>query len=227
MKRLEKIMYLVLVVLCLGHGVIAQETIPVKAPLEAAEQLVDDAKSTSVKFGNGSAVGSQGEVKPEKSSEEIPSNYKKNDIDRFENKQFPTKSDSVGSVVPKAAGKPLVDMWKLSLSCFLVLSLLVGFLYILKKFTAKYAGIKNDDVIRVVSRVPVDTKNSLMMVRVYEDELLVSVGQNGIQLLSRFNQIENEDDLIAEEKEKAEKEAKDKAVFEKVFERGVDVEEVK
>jgi flagellar biogenesis protein FliO len=46
------------------------------------------------------------------------------------------------------------------------------------------------------------------MVRVYEDELLLGVGQDGINLLSRFNPIDNEDELVARQKEKLSKEKK-------------------
>jgi len=126
-----------------------------------------------------------------------------------------------GAVAGSDRVKPLVSMWKLALSTLLVLSLLVGFLYVLKKFGAKYAGIKTDDIIRVTSKVQVDSKNSLMMLRVYEDELLVGVGDNGITLLSRFNQIENEDELIADEKVKQEQ-----VVFEKTFVANVDSEDI-
>jgi len=221
MKRLGKIIQVVLVALCLGTVAIAQDAkeIPVNAPQEMAEEIVEITKSSE----SGGKVSDSEDVSREKDYE-----HTKQAKDKFEFEQFDNDTPELKSGDgPTAGGKPLVNMWKLSFSSLLVLLLLVGFLYILKKLTAKYAGIKNDDVIRVVSRVQVDTKNSLMMVRVYEDELLVSVGHNGIQLLSRFNQIENEDDLIAEEKANAEKEAKDKAVFEKVFEKGVDVEEVK
>jgi len=221
MKRLDKMIQVVLIALCLGTVAIAQDVkeISVKAPLEAPTDKVKSSGSESVSSG----AREEGEASAEK--EYV---HTKQTKDKFDFKQFDNETPELESGDgPTAGGKPLVNMWKLSFSSLLVLLLLVGFLYILKRLTAKYAGIKNDDVIRVVSRVQVDTKNSLMMVRVYEDELLVSVGHNGIQLLSRFNQIENEDDLIAEEKANAEKEAKDKAVFEKVFEKGVDVEEVK
>lgn len=121
-----------------------------------------------------------------------------------------------------SANSGMMSLWKLSFSAFFVLALLCGFLYLLKKFGAKYVGIKTDDIIRISSRVQLDSKNTLMMLRVYEDEILISIGPNGINLLSRFNQIENEDELIAEEKALMEKK-----VFEKVLANEIAVEEVK
>jgi flagellar biogenesis protein FliO len=97
---------------------------------------------------------------------------------------------------------------KFLLATLFVIGLLLLFLYFLKQLSMKYGGLKSDDIIRVISKVHVDQKNSLIMVRVYEDELLLGVGQDGINLLSRFNPIDNEDELVARQKEKLSKEKK-------------------
>ena len=150
-------------------------------------------------------------------------NYEKSKEDifnfgQFENKESNSESET-GDAVIRETG--IISIWKLSISSLFVLSLLIGFLFLLKKFGAKYAGIKTDDIIRITSRVQVDSKNTLMMLRVYEDEMLVGVGQNGIQLLSRFNQIDNEDDLISDEKTNQNKQA-----FEKAFSKGIEIEDI-
>ncbi len=69
-------------------------------------------------------------------------------------------------------------------------------LYAIKKWGRKFTGIENEATIKIIARNHIDTKNSLIVARVYEEEILIGVGANGITLLSRFSPI-GEDEIEA------------------------------
>ncbi len=69
-------------------------------------------------------------------------------------------------------------------------------LYAIKKWGRKFTGLENEATIKIIARNHIDTKNSLVVARVYEEEVLLGVGANGITLLSRFSPI-GEDEIEA------------------------------
>ncbi len=82
--------------------------------------------------------------------------------------------------------KPEVDisMWKYMLSLLLVLGLIAFFFFGLKKLTRKLGG-GGYGSLQVVRRLQLDGKNYLVMVKFHEEEILLSVGPNGTNLISR------------------------------------------
>ncbi len=71
-----------------------------------------------------------------------------------------------------------------------------GVLYAIKRWGKKFTGLENEATIKIIARNHIDTKNSLVVARVYEEEVLLGVGANGITLLSRFSPI-GEDEIEA------------------------------
>ena len=69
-------------------------------------------------------------------------------------------------------------------------------LYAIQKWGRKFTGLENEATIKIIARNHIDTKNSLVVARVYEEEVLLGVGANGITLLSRFSPI-GEDEIEA------------------------------
>ena len=88
-------------------------------------------------------------------------------------------------------------MLKTCLSLAAVIGLIVLIFYILKKVNGRiYTNGKNNPM-RVFSRLPLDNKNYLTLVRVYEEEFLLSVGPNGSTVVARYaliDQEKNDDD---------------------------------
>ncbi len=87
-------------------------------------------------------------------------------------------------------------VFKLIVSFVLLFGVLGGVIYALKRWGKRFTGLENNATIKVVSRSHLDGKNYLVVVRVYEEEMLLGVGNNGINLLSRFSPI-GEDEIEA------------------------------
>lgn len=80
--------------------------------------------------------------------------------------------------------------WRL-LVAFVVMGLLLYGLYLfLKKFGKRISGEESSDL-KVLSKLRLDSRNSLALIRFHEEELLLSVNAGGgVQLLSKQSQIE-------------------------------------
>lgn len=83
-----------------------------------------------------------------------------------------------------------------ALRVFLSLAFVAGLMaltfYLLKRFGAKMSGLDSKGGLQVKSRVHLDHKASLAIVRVHEEELLLAVTSSGVSLLSRYSAIASE-----------------------------------
>jgi flagellar biogenesis protein FliO len=64
------------------------------------------------------------------------------------------------------------------------------FFWLLKKFFRGYSGGKNASLMTIRSRLQLDSKNSVALVKVYEDEYLLGIGPEGVRLLNKLAPIE-------------------------------------
>ena len=83
---------------------------------------------------------------------------------------------------------------KTCLSLAAVIGLIVLIFYVLKKVNNKVYNNGKVNPLRVFSRLPLDGKNYLTLVRVYEEEFLLSVGPNGTTVVARYALIDKEDE---------------------------------
>ncbi len=82
-----------------------------------------------------------------------------------------------------------IPLFRLTMA-FGVLFILMGLIiFAIKRWGSKFSGLENEATIKVIARTHIDTKNSLIVARVYEEEVLLGIGPNGINLLSRFSPI--------------------------------------
>ena len=84
-------------------------------------------------------------------------------------------------------------MLKTCLALAAVVGLILIMFKLLKKVNSKYINTGEENPMRVCNRTVLDTKNYLTLVRVYEEELLLSVGPNGTNLVARYALIDKEE----------------------------------
>lgn len=83
-----------------------------------------------------------------------------------------------------------ISPWRAVLALGFMAFLLGAFFYLLRKFGKKFTGTEVS-AMKVKSRLQLDGKNALVIVKAYEEEVLLGVGTNGINLITRFAPIEN------------------------------------
>ena len=81
----------------------------------------------------------------------------------------------------------------------IVIAAMVFFFWLLKKLNSRLSSVDKESALRIKSRVQLDTKNSVVLIGVYEQEFLVGSGTNGVTLISKFSSIEDEPGLTEEE----------------------------
>ena len=94
----------------------------------------------------------------------------------------PWRPDGTRSQVPD----PTVGLAKATGSLAIILAVIFAIYYALKKFSKQIGIQSKDNPIRVHSKQMLDSKTSLYLIRVYEDEFLISVGSNGISNIARY-----------------------------------------
>ena len=82
---------------------------------------------------------------------------------------------------------------KTCLALAAVIGVILLIFAILKKVNGRLNNTGLENPLRVKNKLMIDSKNYLALVRVYEEELLVSVGPNGTTLLTRYALVEKED----------------------------------
>lgn len=105
----------------------------------------------------------------------------------------PKDGDEIGSMG--------ISPWRGLLALLIVASLLGAFFYFLRKIGRKFTGTE-PTAMSVKSKLQLDSKNALVIVKAYDEEFLVGVGTNGINLISRFmpidsHEIEDDDETKA------------------------------
>ncbi|MCM8534288.1 MAG: flagellar biosynthetic protein FliO [Lentisphaeraceae bacterium] len=146
---------------------------------EAAEQVLNDIEKTQ--------TSGETEKTSNKDEKKIPAKNNKqlfgSDIHKKSIGLTDTKKSNSGEV-----------MLKTCISLAAVIGLILLIFYAIKKINNKvYVGNKNNPL-RVFSRMPLDNKNYLTLVRAYEEEFLLSVGPNGTTVVARYAIIGDEDE---------------------------------
>ncbi|MCM8529468.1 MAG: flagellar biosynthetic protein FliO [Lentisphaeraceae bacterium] len=84
-------------------------------------------------------------------------------------------------------------LWKTCLSLAAVIAIILIIFSVLKKVNGRLNNIGTDNPLRLNSKLVIDNKNYLALVRVYEEEILISVGPNGSTMLSKYALVDKED----------------------------------
>lgn len=98
-----------------------------------------------------------------------------------------------------------VPLWRITITFTVLIGLIVLVLYLIKKLGKRFGGIDFGSKIKLVSRLQLDQKNSVALVRIYEQELLLGVSNENVRLLTKFSSIDNgelDDDEFDEDDKK-------------------------
>ncbi len=97
-------------------------------------------------------------------------------------------------------GSSSAALLRFAVSIVIMIAVLGGFYFFMKKFGRRIGGNTNPGTIKVIAKQYIDNKNYLVLVKVYEEEVLLGVSGNGINMLSKFAPIESgdEDEPVAE-----------------------------
>lgn len=87
-----------------------------------------------------------------------------------------------------------ISPYKMLMALIIMAGVLGGFFYFLKKIGHRFTGSDTGSGLKVKSRLQLDTKNAVVLVKVYEEELVLGVGSNGVNLLSKLAPINYEDE---------------------------------
>lgn len=106
------------------------------------------------------------------------------------------KKDLFGPGVTKVAKKDSMTslgapMWRVSITLLFLIGLIWGIATILKKFGKKFGGFDMGEKMKVISRLQIDTKNALVLVRLYEEEILLGVNAGHISMLNKYSAIDH------------------------------------
>lgn len=96
-------------------------------------------------------------------------------------KRMPERNSSAG-----------LASWRVFFSLALVAGLMALTFYFLKRFGAKISGLDPKSPLKVRSRVHLDHKASLALIKVHEEELLLAITPAGVSLLSKYAAISTE-----------------------------------
>ncbi|NQZ69263.1 MAG: flagellar biosynthetic protein FliO [Lentisphaeria bacterium] len=97
----------------------------------------------------------------------------------------------VTKIEKKKASQSLgISMGRYFLSMLIILLLIGGFFYGLKKFSNKVSGQSGYGSMNVQQRLVIDGKNTLVLVKVHEEEMLLATGPQGTRLISKFATID-------------------------------------
>jgi flagellar biogenesis protein FliO len=118
---------------------------------------------------------------------------------RWKTKQAREKEGSVSSLG--------VSTPRILLALVVVGGLMGGFFYYLKKYGRNFTGTEKSVIgLAVKNRLSLDAKNSVVIVRAYEEELVLGLGTNGITLLTKYSAIDGSE--IDEDEEKIDNQTK-------------------
>ena len=84
-------------------------------------------------------------------------------------------------------------LFKTCIALAAVIAVILLIFSVLKKINGRLNNTGLENPLRVKNKLMIDSKNYLALVRVYEEELLVSVGPNGTNLLTRYALVDKED----------------------------------
>ncbi|MEN9360752.1 MAG: Flagellar biosynthesis protein FliO [Verrucomicrobiota bacterium] len=94
-----------------------------------------------------------------------------------------------------AAVSPSQALGKTFLGLAFILGLIAAMAWALRRWGRRLGVAPGQGEMRINGRITLDAKNSLVLVRVHEEELLLAVGPNGTTSLARYALIDHENDL--------------------------------
>ena len=80
---------------------------------------------------------------------------------------------------------PEMPIFRYVMSIAAIIALMIGVLWAMNKLNRHYSGSQHGSLIRLTNRVHLDNKNSLALVHVGDQELLIGIGVNGMTLLHK------------------------------------------
>jgi flagellar biogenesis protein FliO len=118
------------------------------------------------------------------------------------------------------------------LQVFLGLLFVIGclflFFFLLKKYGSRFTGMNTGTGLRVIQRIQLDSKNSVVLVGLHEEELLLGINNtSGINLLTKVARIDIDPDEVENHPETELPEKKDDASLLSSFQAKIDSEELK
>ena len=105
--------------------------------------------------------------------------------------QADTKKFGPGVTKPKEDISGLgVDAWRLWLVVLFLCAMLGGMLYVLRKYGRGILPSNHAEIIKVKAKIQLDAKNSVAVLRIYDEEYVIGAGADGVRLLTRLMPID-------------------------------------
>ncbi len=125
-----------------------------------------------------------------------------------------------------------IQSWRIWTVMIIMLLMLAGMFYVLKRFGRGILPNSDAQILNVKAKIQLDARNSVAILRIYDEEYVVGTGANGVNLLTKLLPIDGvESELEEPPQEGAIDEKKVKAEFEKEFgkmvDTGIESEEIK
>lgn len=83
-----------------------------------------------------------------------------------------------------------VESWRLWLVLAILAAMVGGLIFILRKYGRGMLPSSNASVITVKSKIQLDPRNSVALLKIYDEEYVVGAGTNGVTLLAKLLPIE-------------------------------------
>ena len=96
----------------------------------------------------------------------------------------------IGPGVSPGAGESAIGLdvaqWRVWAVMLIILLMLAGMFYVLKKFGKGILPSSNAQIITVKSKIQLDARNSVSVLRIYDEEYVIGAGSNGVNLLAKL-----------------------------------------
>jgi|GEM_PF-5189229 len=126
-----------------------------------------------------------------------------------------------------------IAAWRLWLVVILLVGMLGAMLYVLRKYGRGILPKSNAEIVQIKAKIQLDARNSVSVLRIYDEEYVVGAGAQGVNLLARLMPIDGVETETPESPEAAGTAGLRRAAgkieedFSRRFENLVDHEEVK
>lgn len=96
----------------------------------------------------------------------------------------------IGPGVSPGAGQSAIGLdvaqWRVWAVMLIILLMLAGMFYVLKKFGRGILPNSSAQIITVKSKIQLDARNSVAVLRIYDEEYVIGAGTNGVNLLAKL-----------------------------------------
>ena len=92
-----------------------------------------------------------------------------------------------------------IETWRLWLVVIVLIGMLGGMFYVLRKYGRGILPGGGAEIIKIKAKVQLDAKNSVSVLRIYDEEYVVGAGAEGVRLLSKLMPIDGIESEQAEE----------------------------